>query len=126
MAFYIDEEKCLGCGACAFACLFDIPEAVNSEKSKYTIDKEKCMGCGQCEHICPNSAIKPLPDHKRIVKVTIDKEKCIGCSLCARACLAGAPEGKIKEPFSINQEKCFKCGLCATKCRKDAIIVEYA
>ncbi|MCR5485855.1 MAG: 4Fe-4S binding protein [Clostridiales bacterium] len=125
MAFLIDDNKCLGCGACAYICLFGVPTAVNSEKTKYVIDAEKCYGCGQCENICPNDAIHPAPDHKKIKKVYIDPEKCIGCSLCARACHAKAPKGVIKSPFEIDQTKCFKCGLCATKCRKEAIIVEY-
>lgn len=125
MAYIIDENKCLGCGACAFVCLFNIPQAVNSEKSLYIIDGEKCLGCGQCENICPNNAIHPAPDHKNIAKVYINQDNCIGCSLCARACPAGAPKGKIKEPFEIDQSRCIKCGLCATKCRKEAITVEY-
>lgn len=125
MAFIIDENKCLGCGACAFMCLFNIPQAVNSEKSLYTIDAEKCHGCGQCENICPNDAIHPSADHKPIKNVTINAENCVGCSLCARNCPTGAPKGKIKEPFEIDQSKCIQCGVCATKCKKDAIVIEY-
>ena len=124
MAFYIDKKDCLGCGACAFACLYNIPKP-NEDKTCYEIDSGKCIGCGQCENICPNSAIKPMPAHRRIKKVTIDKEKCIGCSLCARKCFANAPHGKIKEPFEIDRDKCFRCGACAAACRKDAIVVEY-
>ncbi len=124
MSFVIDKEKCLGCGACAFICLFNVPEPVNFEKSLYTIDAEKCRSCGQCENICPNNAISSSADNKPIKKVSIDKEKCIGCSLCARNCPTGAPQGKIKEPFEIDQSKCIKCGVCAEKCRKEAIIVE--
>lgn len=125
MAYVIDESKCLGCGACAYMCLFKIPQAVNSDKSLYSIDKDKCMGCGQCENICPNSAIHPAEDHKPIKKVYINQENCIGCSLCARACPAGAPKGVIKQPFEIDQSRCIKCGVCATKCKKEAIVVEY-
>lgn len=124
MAFYIDKNECLGCGACAFMCLYKIP-APNADKTCYEIDTEKCLGCGQCESICPNGAIKPAPGHRRIKKVSIDKEKCMGCSLCARKCFAGAPQGKIKEPFEIDQTKCFKCGACAAACKKGAITVEY-
>ena len=125
MAYIIDEKKCLGCGACAFACLFDIPKATDEKKNLYVIDTEKCYGCGMCENICPVSAISPAPGHKKLIKVTIDKEKCLGCSLCARACVPGAAHGKIKEPFDIDQNKCIQCGACLKACRKGAIEAIY-
>ena len=84
------------------------------------------FGGGRRENICPNGAIGPLPDHRRLLKVEIVPEKCIGCSLCARACPAGAPHGELKKPFEIDQGKCFQCGMCLTKCRKDAINAVYA
>ena len=124
MAYQIEKEKCIGCGACAFVCLFDVP-ALAADGVKYEIDKEKCTGCGQCENMCPVSAISPLPDHKKIKKVSILTENCIGCSMCARVCPAGAPHGELKSPFEIDQDKCFRCGTCAKKCRKEAILVEY-
>lgn len=125
MAYLINEDKCVGCGACAYICLLGIPVPTDSGKQKYYIDSEGCLGCGQCIDICPNNAISPAPGHRRIISVTIDRDRCIGCSLCARACVTKAPQGKIKEPFTIDQSKCIKCGLCATKCKKDAIIVTY-
>ncbi len=125
MAFKIDETRCVGCGACAFTCLFDAISAATDDASRYAIDETKCVECSQCSHICPNDAIITPEGYKRIKKVTIIPEKCKGCSLCSRACKAGAPKGIIKEPFEINQDKCFKCGVCAAKCRFDAIEVEY-
>ena len=125
MAFRIDKTKCVGCGACAFTCLFEAISAATDDASRYEIDESKCVECSQCSHMCPNDAISPPEEYKPIKKVTIVPENCKGCSLCSRVCKAGAPEGKIKEPFEINQEKCFKCGLCATKCRFEAIKVEY-
>lgn len=124
MAFFIEEKECMGCGACAFVCLFNVP-APNEDKTCYVIDTEKCKGCGQCENICPNAAIRPTQEHKAIKNIYIDKEKCIGCSLCSRKCPTGAPHGKIKEPFEIDAQKCIKCGVCSTVCRKEAVVAEY-
>ncbi|MBQ7638404.1 MAG: 4Fe-4S binding protein [Clostridia bacterium] len=124
MAFRINEDKCIGCGACAWACLFEIPRKAE-DGVKYTIDGEKCYGCGHCENICPNNAIEPMPDHKKLKKVTIDPEKCEGCSLCAHICPEKAPFGERGKPFTIMQEKCMQCGACAVRCRFDAIITEY-
>lgn len=126
MAYKINSALCVGCGACAYECLFHVPQPVGEDKSKYYIDTEKCISCGQCEPICPNQAIFMLPGTVKIKKVTINKENCIGCSLCARNCPANAPYGEIKSPYEINQEKCFHCGLCASKCPKKAIDIEYA
>ena len=125
MSFKIIEDKCLGCGACRFACLFVVPKAVDEAKNKYVIDAEACTGCGQCENICPNSAIVPAEGHRKIKRVSIDASKCLGCSLCSRVCVSKAAHGEIKKPFEIDESRCIKCGMCATKCKKDAIVIEY-
>ena len=125
MAFRIDENVCVGCGGCAFICLFGAISAANDDYSLYAIDETKCVECSQCSHVCPVSAISTPEGYRAIKKVTINADKCKGCSLCSRACKAGAPAGKIKEPFVINQDKCFKCGVCASKCKFEAIDVEY-
>lgn len=125
MAYLIDGNRCLGCGACAYECLFGVPKPIDETKQKYTIDRAECKGCGQCMDICPNDAIFPDVHQRKIKKVVIDPELCIGCSLCQKECKAGAPKGELKSPFMIDQKKCFRCGLCAQKCPKQAIAVEY-
>ncbi|MBR4727737.1 MAG: 4Fe-4S binding protein [Clostridia bacterium] len=125
MAFRIDESVCVGCGGCAFTCLFGAISAANDDASLYKINEETCAECGQCSHVCPVSAIHAPEGYRKIRKVTILPEKCKGCSLCSRVCKAKAPQGKIKEPFEIDQEKCFQCGVCASKCKFDAILIEY-
>lgn len=124
MSYKIDSFDCVGCGACFFACPFDIP--VNHKmEHKFEIPQDKCVGCGECEDICPVAAIHPAPGQKKIRLVTIKTENCIGCTLCARNCPANAINGVVKEPHVIDQRKCIQCGYCATKCKKDAIVVEY-
>jgi len=54
MAYKIDADNCVACGACVDGC----PVGAISEKdSVYTIDAEKCTDCGACESTCPNGAI---------------------------------------------------------------------
>lgn len=54
MAYKIDTDNCVACGACLDAC----PEGAIIEKdSVYSIVAEKCIDCGACESTCPNGAI---------------------------------------------------------------------
>ena len=125
MAFQLNKDECLGCGACAYTCLYHAISPADENMTLYAIDENVCVECGQCSHVCPNSAISAPDGWKKIKKVTIEKELCKGCSLCRRVCAADAPFGEIKQPFEIDQSKCFQCGHCASKCRFGAIVVEY-
>ena len=125
MAFQLNQDQCVGCGACAYVCLYHAISPANDVKSRYAIDENVCVECGQCSHICPNSAITAPTGWRKIKKVTIVPEKCKGCTLCRRVCAADAPQGQVKQPFEIDQSKCFQCGACAKKCRFGAIEVEY-
>ena len=124
MAYFIDTERCVGCGACRFACLFHIPKP-DEFKTKYKISATACCGCGQCENICPNDAIHPLPDHKPRLRLTIDRTLCTGCGKCSVVCHANAAIGEKDQPHLIIQEKCFRCGMCSRVCKDGAIMVEY-
>ncbi|HWQ77601.1 MAG TPA: NADH-ubiquinone oxidoreductase-F iron-sulfur binding region domain-containing protein [Anaerovoracaceae bacterium] len=54
--FYIDQEKCTGCGLCKKGCA---PEAIEgSIKQPHTIDPEKCIKCGNCIDICKFRAVR--------------------------------------------------------------------
>jgi coenzyme F420 hydrogenase subunit beta len=46
-----------------------------------------CNGCGTCYSICPESAIKIVPDfQKGIFTAVNDNEKCIECGKCVKVC----------------------------------------
>ncbi|MBP5231112.1 MAG: 4Fe-4S binding protein [Clostridia bacterium] len=56
MAYKIDKETCLGCGACASECP---AEAIScGEDGKYVIDENACLECGACADACPVGAPK--------------------------------------------------------------------
>lgn len=55
MAYKINEDECLGCGACASECPV---EAISENDGKYVIDPEKCIECGACAGACPVGAPK--------------------------------------------------------------------
>lgn len=48
----VDEEKCIGCGACVEACPWHMP-TVNPETKK----SSKCIACGACAAGCPSTAL---------------------------------------------------------------------
>lgn len=50
----VDDNLCIGCGACASICPVNAIKLVNG---KAQINKEKCIRCGACQQFCPVSAI---------------------------------------------------------------------
>ena len=74
---YVDQEKCIACGACAQKCPQKVPDPFNGGLSmrkaayltfpqavplKYAIDAQNCLyltrgKCGLCRRICPTRAI---------------------------------------------------------------------
>jgi NADH-quinone oxidoreductase subunit F/NADP-reducing hydrogenase subunit HndC len=60
LRFIINEEKCIGCGACAKKCPANcIAPIQGSDKKKppYRIDLENCLKCGECFNACKFSAV---------------------------------------------------------------------
>ncbi|MFO7798097.1 MAG: FAD-dependent oxidoreductase [Promethearchaeia archaeon] len=63
---YVNEEKCIGCGACAEICPYNAIEMLEITKQigLYTVNEKKahvikalCKGCGACAAECPLGAI---------------------------------------------------------------------
>ena len=53
MAYEINKEKCLKCGACVNMCPV---QAISIVNGVVVIDSKKCISCGTCASICPVQA----------------------------------------------------------------------
>lgn len=98
----VDDEKCVGCGACVKACPRGIIELRNKgfkNRRVYVkcVNKEKganarktcanaCIGCGKCERVCPFGAVK-VEGNLAYIDFTL-------CKMC-RKCVAECPTGAI-------------------------------
>lgn len=125
-SFYLNIKRCVGCQACAVACMDQ--NDLNPEKEqnawrqvftfesgefpvvKFTYISLSCMNCqdAPCLIICPTKAIK-REDNTGIILV--DAVRCIGCHSCSMVCPFGVPrfgrDGKMQ-----------KCCLCVDRVKR--------
>jgi len=56
MAYFIDKEACINCGACDPECPVD---AISELDDARFIDADLCTSCGACTEVCPVECISP-------------------------------------------------------------------
>lgn len=54
---YVDEETCIGCGACEAICPAD-PVVFKVEDTSKVVNPDACIECEECVENCPVDAIE--------------------------------------------------------------------
>ena len=139
-----DSERCVGCGACAVACMdqndldpqnpldmfrkVSVVESGSGKDTVFTYLSIACMHCNNapCIDACPCGCIFKDPETGFTV---YDTTNCIGCRSCSMACPFAAPifdsDGKMRKCDGCNTR--VKYGLepaCVRVCPFDALTLQ--
>lgn len=136
MAFFIIEEKCVGCTLCAKECPMAIIEGETKEPFRIFAPGE-CIECSLCAWVCPAEAIENqygqiVPKLKKEQRpiAWIDEEGCTGCEVCMESCPVDAidkvapidpSDTSPTQVCRVDYDTCISCSLCAVMCPWETI-----
>jgi len=123
----IDTTKCVGCGACYFACkqahglstgdLRPLDDELSDQaytvvrKAKGRYVRRLCWHCESptCASVCPVKALEKSEEGP----VVYHEDRCMGCRYCMQACPFGVPKYEWKKRTPHMR----KCDLCVDRVR---------
>ncbi|MFO8109391.1 MAG: 4Fe-4S binding protein [Thermoplasmata archaeon] len=119
-----DDENCVGCGLCMYACARRFGEAGIESSAILATSKSGfergaklivCRACPEppCAKVCPTDALLPRDGGG----VNYDESECIGCGNCIQACSLDAIFKKKDGKIAV----CVHCGYCEAYCPHDVL-----
>ena len=140
-ALCFDADKCVGCYACAVACMdqndIDVIadglmyrhvahfENADANGFRMTHVSLSCMHCenAECLDACPAGALRRDPATNAVI---VRRQLCIGCHACAMACPFGIPrfgrDGTMQKCDACYALTRFGCGpACVEVCPTGAL-----
>jgi len=121
----VDEERCVGCQCCMFACSRRLNKPGLAQSSigvRSNGGMERgfvvvvCRACENppCARACPTDALV----RKDGGGVRLHEDKCIGCGSCVDACVVRAVywDNETNKPMI-----CIQCGFCVDFCPRGVI-----
>ncbi len=127
MGLSVDEQRCIGCGACERACAYEHFGEEDPEMARLRVLEKadapgtyriiRCDECGVCMDLCPKGAIEMDP----LGRFCIVEDRCTGCGNCAASCPRRAVfiRSSLGVPF-----KCTGCGACVEACPQGALTIK--
>ena len=123
-----DNEKCVGCDICEYACSFEKEKVFNPLKSRIRSARigqtfntaVTCKAClnAPCVTACPETAITQSKETGTIV---VDEQKCKGCDWCIEACKYGAITLHPSRHKAIVCDTCGGAPKCIPACPEGAL-----
>jgi TPP-dependent indolepyruvate ferredoxin oxidoreductase alpha subunit len=123
-----DNDKCVGCDICEYACSFEKEKVFNPLKSRIRSVRigqtfntaVTCKACinAPCITACPEEAIT---QSKETGAITVNEQKCKGCDWCIEACKYGAITLHPSSHKAIVCDTCCGDPKCIPACPESAL-----
>ncbi len=141
---YVNEEWCLGCHLCEYACVFANSGLDSMFKLKGKIEEfiprikveggerqsvHLAVNCRQCtDAVCIKGCISGALSKGDDGVVRIDRDKCVGCYTCVLLCPYGAimpaPDGTAAQKCALCTDNGSDMPSCVKLCLNNAIVFE--
>jgi formate hydrogenlyase subunit 6/NADH:ubiquinone oxidoreductase subunit I len=117
----IDEEKCTGCGMCAYVCVsYAVRVNESGDGCEWHYLPGRCTFCGRCMAVCPGGALRmeknSVPVYSRAGELDevhrVLYPTCPGCGRPARPVNEAVLKRAYGEPTAKVRSEMFLCQRC--------------